>query len=196
MEDDYFNDWNNFNPDPDNEFIGYINENNLSNYDDDEDNIFLNNNEEEDQLSEQYDSDIDEFDIGPSYADTQRTGVGGTRLGGNLGLNRLEQAVQQQEISKEELFIVKFKLNLKEKFNNTENIDRIINDFSKQVMKIPKYWLRNIDALTTVLKMYDYINLNKLTLKPDILNVYSKQYNINKSDLFRYYRLIKKFIKI
>jgi len=149
----------------------------------------------EDELNEENDNSDEEFnefinqdpqEYGFSYGQLQHVGIGdlgvSTISGGN---SKLSKMIQMQSLTKDVLFMNKLKSDLHKyfSFENVSHYSTLVKN------KVPRYWLKNSDALAATMYMIDNIAKNPLT--PEVLEKYSKETGVRKEDLFRYYRLFQ-----
>ncbi len=134
------------------------------------------------------DKDPDEF--GFSYAQLTHISYGDPEMGTTIGgkFTKLEKIMQMQTISKEKLYTNKLKVDLNMHFSFDKT-----NHYAVQVQDVPRFWLKNSQAMASTIFMIDKLEGTKLTA--DKLANYSQQTGIRKEDLFRYYRLLEKYIK-
>lgn len=136
----------------------------------------------------QFDQDPEDFSF--SYTQQEQIGYGDPDLGTTVGgqLTKLQKIVQLQTVPKEKLYTNKLKLDL----NTYFSFDKT-NHYAMLIQEVPRFWLKNSQALASTIYMIDQLNGSKLTA--DKLEDFSKQTGIRKEDLYRYYRLIEKYIK-
>lgn len=157
----------------------------------DQDPYDLMQSEEEREFSES--DDLGGFDEPPilemGYQQMEHVGYGDPEFGGTIGgkLGRLEQIMQAQTVSKEKLYIQKLRQSLTDYFSQDKS-----SNYIAQIEKIPRFWLKNSDALAAVAYMIDNLSNDKLTV--DSLKYFSGQTGIREEDLFRYYRLMKNYV--
>nr|QBK87615.1 MAG: hypothetical protein LCMAC201_05280 [Marseillevirus LCMAC201] len=129
-------------------------------------------------------------EFGFSYTQLEHVSFADPELGTTIGgkFTKLEKIMQMQTVSKEKLYINKLKFDLSTyfSFDNT-------NHYATLVQAIPRFWLKNSAAIASTIFMIDKLGSAKLTVAK--LNDYSIQTGIRKEDLFRYYRLLGKYIK-
>jgi hypothetical protein len=133
------------------------------------------------------DKDPDEF--GFSYAQLEHISYGDLEMGTTIGgkFTKLEKIMQMQTISKEKLYTNKLKVDLNMHFSFGKT-----NHYAVLVQKVPRFWLKNSQAMASTIFMIDNLEGTKLTAGK--LEKYSQQTGIRKEDLFRYYRLLEKYI--
>jgi len=158
--------------------------------DDDELVAYDDNEKENDEDSDEEELDLAEFEqfgkeqpeFGFSYSQLQHVSYG-EGLGAT---SKLEKMVQQQTMSKESIFIQKLKQELLKYFSF-----EAIEHWVIVTTKLPRYWLKNPEALTETYNMINQLKGKQLTL--EYLTSFSASSNISKEDLFRYYRFIKQY---
>jgi len=140
--------------------------------------------------------DFDEFDdyqepeednFQMSYSQMTHINYGDPSLGTTMGgkYSKLEKMIRQDTVSKEKLYILRLKAELSNWFSYTKT-----DHYSIITENIPRYWLKSPQALAAVYYMTDHHK--KITQQ--ILAKYSNETNVPKTDLYRYYRLVKDHI--
>lgn len=132
-----------------------------------------------------------EMEFKTTYALEEQISRGGVGLGTGITgkLSKTEKILQQQTISKEKLYLAKFAAELSNYLT-----DRNTQYYVTQVEeKIPRFWLKNVETLVIAILLSD--RLGDKQIDRDVLKKYSQEYQIRIEDLFRYYRLVKQYIK-
>jgi len=140
----------------------------------------------------------DEFDMfeerqpefGVSFKQIQHLSYGDPEIGGRIGtgkMSKFERMIQQQNVSKEKLYMNRFRPVLLERFSMEKT-----NYFAQITEKLPRFWLKNMDLLASTFYMIDELGQNKLTA--NLLENYSKKTHNKSIDMYRYYKLILKYI--
>ena len=134
--------------------------------------------------------DQDPVEFGYSYAQLEHVSFGDPEIGTTIGgkFAKLEKIMQMQTVSKEKLYINKLKAELKDVDFSFDKI----NHYAILVQAVPRFWLKNGKAIASTIFTIDKLKGTKLTA--DKLADYSIQTGIRKEDLFRYYRLLVKYI--
>jgi len=144
--------------------------------------------EEEGEFTQFVDQDPEEFSF--SYAQLEHISYADPEMGTTLGgkFSKMEKIMQMQTVSKEKLYTNKLKadLNIYFSFDKT-------NHYVTLIQNVPRFWLKNSLAMASTIFMIDQLKNSKLTA--DKLTDFSQQTGIRKEDLFRYYRLLEKYIK-
>jgi hypothetical protein len=170
----------------------------LTAYDDDQYDLMHSDDEdgkEYDYDDDDYDKEVDQFDeydpyeFMPSYGQLEHVSYGDPALGTTIGgkFSKLEKIMQMQTVPKETLYINKLKAEL----NTYFSFDKT-NHYAVLVQSVPRFWLKNIPAMSATIYMID--KLKGVKLSATKLADYAEQTNTRKEDLFRYYRLLKKYI--
>ncbi len=166
-------------------------------YDEDESNLIQSDDENQDwdyddepegEFNQFVDQDPEEF--GYSYAQLEHVSFGDPEMGTTIGgkFAKLEKIMQMQTVSKEKLYTNKLKAELNNKHFSFDKT----NHYATLVQDVPRFWLKNSNAIASTIFTIDKLKGTKLTA--DKLADYSIQTGIRKEDLFRYYRLLVKYI--
>ena len=135
----------------------------------------------------------DEPEFGYNYSQFQQVSYGDPEMGTTIGgkFSKLDKIVQQQTVSKEKLYLSKFKAELSNYFSYDA-----INEYSTLIQKVPRYWLKNITALSGALFYIHNLRKSYPIAKPTVksLEEFSEKTHIRKEDLYRYYRLLINYI--
>ena len=126
-----------------------------------------------------------------TYAQLEQISRGQPGLGMGISgkKSKIERILQQQTISKEKLYLAKFAAELSNYLS-----DRTTQYYVTLVeTKIPRFWLKNIDTLVVSILLLDQLKNKNITA--EILDDFSTEYSIRIEDLYRYYRLVKEYIK-
>lgn len=119
------------------------------------------------------------------YGDVEAMGL--TIAGGKY--EKMQKLLMYETVSKEKQYVnSKFRPSLLKYFG--ENYD-LVNNYMISITKVPRFFLKNSDALAAAIYTMHH---NKTGITNDILKNYSKKTQINEADLYRYYKLIKKYI--
>jgi len=136
---------------------------------------------DEAEFSEFVSQDPEEF--GFSYKQLEHVGFGDIGLGGIIAGDKFSKIAQLRTIPKEVLFMNKLKSDLHKyfSFENVNHFATIIKD------KIPRYWLKNSEALAAAAYVVDTLRKRPLTVE-NLAN-YATETGLRKEDLLRYYKL-------
>lgn len=107
--------------------------------------------------------------------------------GGVTGLfGKAEKISEALGTSKEKLFLIKLASALDQYFE-----PNLINIFVENIQKIPRYWLKNVDALAVAIDIWNKSKNTKITT--NLLDTYSKSTGLESVDLYRYYLTLKNY---
>jgi len=107
--------------------------------------------------------------------------------GGVTGLfGKAEKVSEALGTSKEKLFLIKLASALDQYFD-----PNLINIFVENIQKIPRYWLKNVDALAVAIDIWNKSKNTKITT--NLLDTYSKSTGLETVDLYRYYLTLKNY---
>lgn len=107
--------------------------------------------------------------------------------GGVTGLfGKAEKISEALGTSKEKLFLIKLASALDQYFD-----PNLINIFVENIQKIPRYWLKNVDALAVAIDIWNKSKNTKITT--NLLDTYSKSTGLESVDLYRYYLTLKNY---
>ena len=164
-------------------------------YDDDDEDIYdgLRADFGDDTYNDQDYSDVqlpevDDIEYLPSYAQLEQISVGNTTFGTSSGGSRKDKLIQNQFISKEDLYKRKLASELGRYFQS----NNMISNYLQDIEKVPKYWYKNVTVMAATINLLSELH-NTMITKEKLQQV-SEERNISKEDLFRYYRLLKKYI--
>jgi hypothetical protein len=134
--------------------------------------------------------DPDEYGLEVGYGQLEHISYADPELGTTMGgkMSKTERMVMMQTVSKEKLYVNRLKADLYDWFS-FEKADNYI----KLLESVPRYWLKNPRAIAATFYMIDRLRGTKLNT--DKLADFSGKTNIRREDLFRYYRLLNKYIK-
>jgi hypothetical protein len=111
----------------------------------------------------------------------------GQYTGGVTGLfGKTEKISEAMGTSKEKLFLIKLASALDQYFDAN-----LINIFVENIQSIPRFWLKNVDALAVTIDIWNKGKNTKITT--NLLDTYSKSTGLDAVDLYRYYLIIKKY---
>jgi hypothetical protein len=157
--------------------IGYA-EDNIEN---DEDQDSENEEQDYDDIDKEFADFSDEPQYLTSYSQMEHTSFGGG-IGGKIGgkYSKLEKMIQAQTVSKEDLYLAKFKAIAT---NWTSQV--VANSFAEEITLIERYWLKNPEALIGALMLKKGNN----ALTTAMLEKTAKTVGVPTVDLYRYYKL-------
>jgi len=132
-----------------------------------------------------------ELDLGVGYKQIQQLSYGDPEIGGRIGggkMSKFERMIQQQSVSKEKLYMNRFRPVLLETFSMEKT-----NHFAKITESIPRFWLKNMELLAATFYMIDELTGDKLTA--NVLEKYSEKTHNKPVDMYRYYKMVVKHFK-
>jgi hypothetical protein len=130
-----------------------------------------------------------QFEVGHSQMDQINWGGDpemGTRIGG--AFSKIEDIIRRQTVPNEKLYTVALKAEL----HNYLPFEKVSN-YVALIESVPRFWFKNVDAIAGTAYMIDSLQNNRPN--PQTLQEYAKKTGISEVDLYRYYRLLSKYLK-
>lgn len=139
-------------------------------------------------MEDDYNQDEIQFG-GTTFAQKSQYGIGDPSSTVS-GQGKIHKLIQKLTTSKADLYYNRLIEEL-EIYNLSYEVAK---GYADEARKIPKYWYKNITTLAQVLIIYRKLNKNPNITDKQLL-YYRDEYQTDRVDLLRYYRLVSKYIK-